>query len=365
MKRHQLIGAPVSLYTGKARAYLRFKGIPFDEVLATQDVYRSVILPRTGVRYIPVLITDDDVAVQDTTEIIDQLELRYPEPSIYPTSPAQRLVALLLEVYGDEWLVIPAMHFRWNIAENRAFAVREFGATAAPEASADEQLALGEKLSQPFAGALSALGITERSAPAIEASYAQVLADLDRHFAALPFLLGTRPSLGDFGLFGPLYAHLYRDPYSGRALRQQAPHVAAWIERMRTPPGDQGAFLSDDHVPETLLPILQRMFTEQVPVLLTTVESVRVWADGDASRRALPRALGVHDFAVQGVEAQRAVFPYQVWMWQRPYDLVRGLSASESPQVDALLERIAGAREAFALPIPRRVQRLNNKLELA
>ncbi len=75
MKRHQLIGAPVSLYTGKARAYLRYKRIPFDEVLSTREVYRSVIVPRTGVRYIPVLITDDDVELKDTTEIIDQLEM--------------------------------------------------------------------------------------------------------------------------------------------------------------------------------------------------------------------------------------------------------------------------------------------------
>lgn len=365
MKRHQLIGAPVSLYTAKARAYLRFKRIAFDEVLATQEVYRRVIVPRTGVRYIPVLITDDDLAIQDTTDIIDQLELRYPEPSIYPESPAQRLVALLLEVYGDEWLVLPAMHFRWNIPENRAFALREFGATSAPEASLEEQLAIGEKLSVPFAGALPALGITERSAPAIELSYAQLLADLDRHFAALPFLLGTRPSLADFGLFGPLYAHLYRDPYSGRMLRQEAPQVAAWVERMLAPSDDQGSFLSDDRVPETLLPILRRMFNEQVPVLLKTVESIRVWADSNTDGRPLPRALGTHSYTLEGVEAQRAIFPYQVWMWQRPYDHVRGLRAAERAGVAALLDRLPGASEAFSLPIPRRVRRLDNKLVLA
>ena len=365
MTRHQLIGAPVSLYTGKARAYLSFKRIPFDEVLATQEVYRSVIVPRTGVRYIPVLITDDDVAIQDTTDIIDQLERRYPEPAIYPESPAQRLVALLLEVYGDEWLVIPAMHFRWNIPENRAFAVREFGATSAPLASSDEQLAIGETLSKPFAGALPVLGITELSVPAIEASYEQLLRDLDRHFAALPFLLGTRPSIGDFGLFGPLYAHLYRDPYSGRMLRQRAPNVAAWVERMLEPSRDQGAFLAGDQVPETLMPILQRMFREQVPVLLQTVESIRAWAEGNPDARALPRALGMHSFALEGVEAQRAIFPYNVWMWQRPSDHASGLGDADRRRVSALLAAVPGASEALLAPIPRRLRRVNNKLVLA
>jgi glutathione S-transferase len=365
MKRHQLIGAPVSLYTGKARAYLRYKRIPFDEVLATREIYRSVIVPRTGVRYIPVLITDDDVAIQDTTDIIDRLELRYPEPAIYPASPAQRLVALLLEVYGDEWLVLPAMHYRWNMPENRAFALREFGATSAPEATSDEQRALGEQLAKPFAGALPPLGITARSGPAIEASYTQFLADFDRHLAAFPFLLGTRPSIGDFGLFGPLYAHLYRDPYSGRAMRERAPNVAAWVERMHEPSGEPGAFLSDDSVPPTLIPLLQRMFREQVPVLCDTATQIAAWAALDPARSELPRALGTHDYCIEGVTEQRAIYPYSVWMWQRPQDWMRALSGAAQAGLAALLAQLPGASQALSTPIPRRVVRRDNKLVLA
>ena len=76
MALHQLIGAEVSLYTGKLRCYLKYKDIPFEEVVASQSVFRDVIIPRTGVRYIPILITDQDEAIQDTTEIIDALERR-------------------------------------------------------------------------------------------------------------------------------------------------------------------------------------------------------------------------------------------------------------------------------------------------
>jgi hypothetical protein len=36
--RHQLIGAQVSYYTGKVRAYLRYKGVPFDEIPATREI---------------------------------------------------------------------------------------------------------------------------------------------------------------------------------------------------------------------------------------------------------------------------------------------------------------------------------------
>jgi 4-hydroxybenzoyl-CoA reductase subunit alpha len=54
-------------------------------------------------------------------------------------------VALLFEVYGDEWLVIPAMHYRWNY--NLDFILEEFGKTLIPDASPEEQYAVGEKIS--------------------------------------------------------------------------------------------------------------------------------------------------------------------------------------------------------------------------
>ena len=70
-----------------------------------------------GRAYQPILETTAGEFVQDTTEIIDFIEPRHPEPSVYPSSPCQRLVALLLELYGDEGLTKPAMHYRWNLPE--------------------------------------------------------------------------------------------------------------------------------------------------------------------------------------------------------------------------------------------------------
>ena len=231
--RYQLVGAPVSYYTGKVRAYLRYKQIPFEEILATREVYRDVILPRTGVRFIPVLIADDGTAVQDSAAIIDYLEARFPTPSILPNERVGELVGLLFELYADEWLVVPAMHYRWSLPENRAFAIQEFGRLSAPNASPEEQRAVGEKLSGPFAGALPHLGVTDATIPAIETSYRELLADFSTHLAEHPYLLGSRPTRGDFALFGPLYAHLYRDPASGRFMQAVAPEVAGWVERMR------------------------------------------------------------------------------------------------------------------------------------
>ena len=120
MSSYTLYGGPLSYFTGKARAYLNWKGVDYEERLATRDVYAEIIIPRIGYPMIPLLISSDDQAIQDTTEIIDHFEDRDGDPSVFPDGPRQRLAAHLLELYGDEWLVIPAMHYRW--AHNRDFA---------------------------------------------------------------------------------------------------------------------------------------------------------------------------------------------------------------------------------------------------
>ena len=123
--KHILYGAEFSLYSGKARCYLRYKKIPFDEVLSSLSVYKETIIPNTGVRFIPVVKTPAGCYLQDTSHIIDSLEKSFPMHSVMPDTPNQRLAALLLELYGDEWLLMPAMHYRWNF-DNFPFIFDEF-----------------------------------------------------------------------------------------------------------------------------------------------------------------------------------------------------------------------------------------------
>lgn len=361
--KHRLIGAEVSYYTGKVRAYLRYKQIAFEEVAATREVYRDVIVPRTGVRFIPVLITADDLALQDSTAIIDHLEARQPEPSIVPPGALAQWIALLFELYGDEWLLLPAMHYRWNVAENRAFAIEEFGRLSVPSATPEEQRAIGEKLAGPFAGALPALGVDPATAPAIEASYRAFLADFDRHLEQHAFLLGGRPSVGDFSLFGPLYAHLYRDPASGRLMHALAPRVANWVERMRTPEPPRADFLADDALPATLEPLLARMFRELGPVLASTIERLAAFP-GAAPGSELPRAIGRHAFSIDGASGERAVYPFNVWRWQRAHDWYQRLDGEARTRADALLRRVGG-HELAQRPLVRRLARVDNRLRFA
>jgi glutathione S-transferase len=342
--RYRLYGAEISYYTGKVRAYLRWKALRFQEIPADAAAYREVIVPRVGFAVIPVVVTPDDATLQDSTEIIDALEARHGEPSVYPHTPLQLLVALLLELYGDEWLLLPAMHYRWH--HNRDWAMRAFGELIAPASTPEEQLAIGERRAAPFAKAAESLGAETHMHEAIETSYRNLLIELDAHFAQLPYLLGTRPSIGDFGLVGPLYAHQYRDPTSGELMRACAPHVVNWVERMQHPPNPRsGAFLPEDAIPATLLPILRRMMREQLPVLAATANRLRDWIAQHPTERRVPRVLGKLTYDLEGMEGGRIAGPYSLWMLQRARDAYRGLDTAERARADQLLSAVHG--EAF------------------
>ena len=359
----KLYALPHSYYSGKVRSYLRYKRIPYQEVVSTLRLFHSVIIPRTGVRFIPVIHTADDVVVQDTTDIIDFLEQRFPAPSVYPATPRQKLVSLLFELYADEWLILPAMHYRWSFWHEREHindVLEHFGMLLSPQAPRLLRRFAGKQFCKPFSEALPLLGITPRSIPALEANYERLLDQLNAHFQRHDYLLGGRASIGDFGLIGPLYAHLGRDFYPKALMRKRASQVYAWVERMNSLEPRPGDFLPDDAVPDSLMPILQTMFAEHFPLLADTVTRLEAWLAENPGRK-IPRVIGRHLYTIGGVQEERAVFPYAQWMLQRPLDFHRSLRGAERQSVNALLGA-AGGLEAMRIEIHRRVRRANNRL---
>jgi glutathione S-transferase len=360
--KHILYGAEFSLYTGKIRSYLRYKRIPFDEVLSSLQVYKNIIVPNTGVRFVPVVKTPDGTFLQDTSHIIDTLETAFAERPVMPASPGQRLASLLLELYGDEWLLIPAMHYRWN-HDNFPFIYEQFGGTLFPTYPKFLQRMLGKRIGARFAGFLPMLGITDHTHEAIEDWYENdFLVALNRHFGTHDFLLGAAPTIGDFGLMGPLYAHLSRDPYPGALMRRDAPNVAAWVERMNEGQDRDGELLPNDEVPATLTPIFRRLFDEHWPVLVDTAERLAQWA-ADNQDPAVPRKIGEQDFRIGKVTETRAVLPYSVWMMQRVLDCYHSMSDTDRQQADTFLEDV-GAQDALQFQPPVRLTRIHNKLNL-
>jgi glutathione S-transferase len=74
------------------------------------------------------------------------------------------------------------------------------------------------RVARHMIGYLPKAGVVPAQRAGLEASIERQLGALDRHFAEHPFLFGSRPLLGDFGLVGPLYGHLSRDPWPAQHL---------------------------------------------------------------------------------------------------------------------------------------------------
>ena len=77
----RLYGAERSYFTGKVRPALRAKRLYFEEILPSPAIYQEIIR-RTGLAFIPVVITPEDETWQDTSDILDALDARIPEPTL-------------------------------------------------------------------------------------------------------------------------------------------------------------------------------------------------------------------------------------------------------------------------------------------
>jgi len=188
--RYRFYAAEISYFSAKIRPALRAKGLHFAELLPSPENYRNVILKRTGLAFIPVLVTPDDETLQDTSDILDALEQRHPEPPLDPVSPVQRVAARLIELYADEFLVLPAMHYRWGTPEGETKARGDFAAFSGNPETANQ-------FADRMSGSLPMLGVCPESAAAIEAHTADLLDALCGHFAEHPFALGGAASLAD------------------------------------------------------------------------------------------------------------------------------------------------------------------------
>lgn len=342
--------ADVSYFSGKVRPALPQKSLWYREVVPNM----KEIVAKTGVAFIPVLMTPEGEAWQDTSTILDRLEAAHPEPPLYPTSPVQRVVAYLIELYADEVGILPAMHYRWSFEESEQKARVDFALGSGNRAAVNE-------FADRMVHAKNMLGVSDASAPAIEAHLRELLEALCAHFEEYRFLLGDSMSLADCGLMGPFYGHLFRDAVPERLLLQTAFRVCCWIERMNRPPLDQRGWLAEDQIAETLKPVL-RVMADGVPMLLDAVRGIDDWADANP-KAAPPRAIGTYETPYRDTKLSLMCRPYTLWMIQRPLDAYAALDPAQRQQVDVALDG-TGWQALLACRPRHRIGKLRNDLVL-
>ena len=374
---HQLFGTPGSLYTSKARSYLIKQGIAFVNRAAGEPRFRAEIAPQVGRWIIPVMETPEGQLVQDGSDIIAHFEarggVRYPA---LPTTPRHRVISQIFELFGGEGLLRPAMHYRWNFDEtNLPFLANDFSASLAkPGASPEEAGQVFAMSSARMRKAMRSFGVSVDTIPLIEAAYEQFLDLFDAHLAHSPYLLGGRPTLGDYGLIAPLYAHLARDPYPAALMKKRAFRVWRWVERMNSADHDAGEYgapsddlFADDAVPETLMRLLQFVADDYLPEIAAGVYFTNGWLDSrpdlvvgtNGLDRIQDRAIGRAAFLWRGVPVEVAVMPYRLYLLQKIQDAAEGLEPAGRGAVDAMLAQ-AGLCDLLTLKTQRRVERVNS-----
>ena len=222
----------------------------------------------------------------------------------------------MLEVFADEWLPMVALHYRWNLEENKNFALQDFARSGFPYLPRFLGKPLVASMAKKMESYLPILGVTKHTHRAVEETALLVLRSLNEALQEQPYIFGGRPSLGDFALFGPLWAHLYRDPAS-RGLFDEYKNVQRWIETLRDNPIQKGEFLSQDVVPVALDSLFRCVLVDQWGWIKKLIAHIDTYCSKNPQAKRVPRALGYDSCHIQGVTEERKLITFVQWKAQR------------------------------------------------
>ncbi len=380
--KHILYGMLASLYTGKVRAYLRHQGISFVERGAGHPQFRDEVMPVIGRFIMPVVQTPQGEIIQDGSVILDHFEASgLGKRSIQPQNRTLRAISLLFELFGGEGLLRPAMHYRWNFdVDNLDFLRSSFKDVFPPGLNEEEAEQAFLHGSGRMRQAAVSFGVIPETFELIESSYRDFLLRFNRHLGESSFLLGGHATIGDFGLFNALYAHLARDPHPALLMKKIAPRVYAWVERMNGPEEFQdhtvnrqsSELFSHDDVPESLLDMMRYVRDEYLPEITAHLEFTNSWllarpeiepgtpcavplGVNEKSRRFIGRA----GFNYRGVDIETTVMPYRFFLLQRLQDCFIEATADDQAAIRKLFHQ-TGLEPLLDMRTHRRVERENH-----
>ena len=368
-KTHRLYAMTHSLYSGRARSYLIKHQIPFQELSTGHESFKAEVLPKGKLPTIPTLVTPEGEVIRDGAAIIEHFEAANGRPS-RPAGPKQRIISALFDVIGTDGLLRPAMHYRWNFPEdNLAFVRYHF---LHSQRDTPERSEKTEAMMNRMRHAAMIFGVTEQTQAVVESLYLDYLDALNTHFEQYPYLLGWRPSIGDFGLIAPMYAHLGRDPHPAKLMQQRAVSVHRWVERMNRYDQDVpeffnagNDFVEDDEVPESLMAVLRVLAEDFVPETLAAADAINGWLAENKPEAGAPavgrlaQAPGTATFDLRGETIEALAQPHRFYLLQRVQDDYQALSEPDKVKLDDLLQA-AGMKNILEAKLNRYIVRADN-----
>ncbi len=312
-------GLTRSYFTRKVTGYLDYTDRPWR--LEPGVLGHSAAVEAGWNGGIPVVKNPDGVPMWDSTTIIEHLDLATPvQRSVLPEDPTLRFLAYLLDDFSDEWFYRPAVGSRWSYPANTepaGWQLAEEVSVAIPAPAAFVRANVVETMT----ASLPKLGVTPDN---IEAWMNEVLTAwlwaLEVHLTDGGYLLGHRPCLADFALFGANVAHFVGDPYCREIADEHGPAVVAHTHRLQLPQHQTfGAWFDADSLPDSLVDVIAEAGRHYLPwVAEATVAGSATVDFGD------------------GVTAEISSTPF--------LDTARGVMLARyvdarSPELDAVLDR--------------------------
>lgn len=251
---------PLSPFAQKVKIALAEKGIAFEsrlpDIIGGDLDEFARLNPR---REVPTLV-DDDVAVFDSTIILEYLEDRWPTPALLPASPADRARVRTLEELCDTYYEA----VNWAVMEVRVF-----------------QRATGEQASRLEARAAQ--------------QQAGCNAHLERELGGRTWFNGEHFGWGDLCVVPFVHAAAV----TGSALNADSP-LGAWLERARARPSVQ----------DTLAAAAQSMVGfEMLPQLVASGQFRREYRD---HRLEWMMRSGGHDIVLDGMQKGNIRFSHEL-----------------------------------------------------
>jgi glutathione S-transferase len=251
---YRIFGAEMSPYSVKVRSYVRYKALPH-QWLNRGGENAAEYAKHAKIQIVPLVVTPDGEALQDSTPIIERLERDHPEPSIHPKDPALNFLSALLEELADEWGNKWMFHYRWRREIDQKACAMRLALAMNPAMDEATQAGFAEQIRQRMTGRVWFVGSSDATAPFIEETFHAALAQLDAHLKGRAYLFGARPSFADFALWGQIY-NMWTDPTPGAIIEARAQNVLAWIQRMAWPKAE-GDFETWRTLEQTLFPIIR------------------------------------------------------------------------------------------------------------
>jgi glutathione S-transferase len=243
-----------STFARKVALGLELKGLTYEPIDALRRDFQSELKHANPRAEVPVLF-DDDLVIINSSDILQYLEWRYPQPPLYPQVIADRVVARALERLADQRfdpIVVDCSFWQWAERDN-----------------------------------VPPIGLMEAGQT-----------DIERTLARLEPVLVSRPKPWPFGMPGVVECAWFPNLLAARPLgfridAAKFPAVLGWLAAMR----DHPVFAHD-----------RKRTAEFLKALPGTNHERRLlfWS-GERMEWLMSR--GFHDWLYSEIKVGRAVFP--------------------------------------------------------